>query len=266
MALLASLGALIAGMIIGSFLNACAYQIAESRPCWRAYRCCACGTRLRLHQIVPIFSWLRQKGRSECCGIFLGHRYLWTDFLLGPVFVFLWIKYPHAQAAAYCLMASGLFLASLVDLDHRMIPDRCSLGGVAAGLLCCLLVPSLMGEHVPLLALRDSVMGSVVGAGTLGLVALVGGWTVQKEAMGLGDIKLMGAIGAFLGWHCVFWVLPVSSMVSCLLLIKMVVRPTVDTAFSFGPFLAIGALSWLAGGGFFISHYWEIVAHLSGRR
>ena len=252
--------ALLSGMLIGAFMNACSYQVAAGRPCFRWYRCAACGTALSWKETIPVWSWVRQGGRALCCNARLDSRYLWTDSILGVAFVFIWLVYPPAQALAYSLMAAGLLLASLVDIDHRVIPDRCSLGGIVAGLLFSLLVPSLMGTTSAWTAVKDSLIGAAIGGGVLALVALVGGAVVRKEAMGVGDIKLMAAMGAFLGWQATPWIILSGSIMACVVMLPQILRRTGEgTDFAFGPFLALGAMSWLAGGRHIMQNYTAIL-------
>jgi leader peptidase (prepilin peptidase)/N-methyltransferase len=252
--------ALAIGMLTGAFMNACAYQIPLERPCFRWYRCSACGTALAWHEVIPVWSWWKQGGRSRCCGTPLDSRYLWTDIILGLAYLLLWTTYPPAQAIAYSVLAAGLLLASLVDVDHRIIPDRCSLGGIAAGLIFSMMVPSLMRETSSWAAVEDSLVGMAIGGGVMGLVALVGGAVTSKEAMGLGDIKLLAALGAFLGWQSIPWIIFSGSLLACLILFPRILRPTGQgTDFAFGPFLALGAMSWLAGGRQIMQNYTVIL-------
>ncbi len=251
---------LIIGMLTGAFMDSCAYQVAAGRPCFRWYRCSACGVTLSWQEVIPIWSWLRQGGRTRCCNTRLDVRYLWTDAILGPVYVFLWVVYPPAQALAYSVMAAGLLLAALVDMDHRIIPDRCSMGGMLAGFAFSVLVPALMGVATPGAAAKASLIGMVAGAGALTLVAVVGGAAIRKDAMGMGDIKFMAAIGAFLGWQAVPWTILSGSLLACLVVFPRLLRTSgMGTTFSFGPFLAVGAMSWLAGGRHIMQNYTAIL-------
>jgi leader peptidase (prepilin peptidase)/N-methyltransferase len=109
--------------------------------------------------------------------------------------------FPSADRPIYWLFSRGLVLGTFVDFEHFIIPDSVTIGGMVAGPVLSALVPSLHGQTVWWRGLADSGIGLAVGFGVLFGVAWIGEKLFKKEAMGFGDVKLMGAIGAFLGWE-----------------------------------------------------------------
>jgi leader peptidase (prepilin peptidase)/N-methyltransferase len=147
-------------------------------------------------------------------------------------------------------MASGLVLGTFVDFDHMIIPDRVTLGGIVAGLILSPLIPSLHGEATWFPALRESVFGAALGWGLLWAVAVIGKLIFRKEAMGFGDVKLLGAIGAFLGWRAVLFTVTVSSFFGAVvgLLLVAISRRGMQSRIPYGPYLALAALLWVFWG------------------
>ncbi len=163
------------------------------------------------------------------------------------------------------IFLSGLVIATFVDFDERIIPDSVSIGGMAAGLAASALVPELQGARTPLcgsMALRGlalSGVGLAAGVVVLLFVAVVLGKLlclilpylrerVKEEggAMGMGDVKFLGAIGAFFGWKAVLFTLVVSSFVGALAGIVQIAvgKGEKGLAIPFGPYLAVGAFVW----------------------
>ena len=144
----------------------------------------------------------------------------------------------------------GLVLGTFVDFEHMLIPDRVSLGGIAAGLILSALVPALHGAATFYGGLGAACLGALVGAGLLWGVALLGKLIFKKDAMGLGDVKLLGAIGAFLGWDAVLFTIMVSSLVGSVVGLTLVCtgKKEMQGRVPYGPYLALAALIWILWG------------------
>lgn len=153
------------GSIVGSFLNACIYRLPRGLTPGRPVRsfCPACEKPIRWYHNLPVLSYLLLRGRCADCGVRISPRYPLVELLTACLFASLWILHGWPHAAAYCLLAALLITATFIDFDFLIIPDEITLGGVFAGGICCLLVPSLMGTQSHFGALGMSVLGAATG-------------------------------------------------------------------------------------------------------
>lgn len=195
------------GAVVGSFLNVCIYRIPAGKSIIRPGSTCACGKPIAWRDNIPILSWFILRGRARCCGRPYSFRYPFVEALTGFLFLGAWLAYPPLLALLLMLFISLLICASFIDLDHMEIPDRFSMGAALLGFVLSVFFPSLHGhvESAPIInsmrAGLDSALGLLVGSGIILWIAIVAEKVLAKEAMGFGDVKLMGGIGAFLGWQ-----------------------------------------------------------------
>lgn len=246
--------AFVVGACIGSFLNVCIYRIPlDVSIVHPNSHCSSCGTPIPWFNNIPIFSWFALKGRAACCSVRIDRRYWMVELLTGVVFLAIFWVY-HTQGLgvvlAYCLMVCGLIISSAIDIDHFIIPDRFTLGGCVAGMICSTLVPSLHGETTAFAGFTESLRGAFVGGVVLWLVAIIGSKVFRKEAMGMGDVKFIAAMGAFLGAGSIVWIIPISAFIGSIFGIGMIFSKggSWGTRMPYGPFLAIAAFFWLFGG------------------
>ena len=254
------------GACIGSFLNVCIYRIPLEQSIVKPRSHCPHCNKLIPWQLnIPIVSYLYLRGKCGFCGKRISPRYLIVESLVGVLFLLVFFAWRAPDGTAplglaafsdaklvpvYWLFVSGLVLGTFVDFDHMIIPDRVTLGGMAAGLALSLLVPSMHGETTMLRGLMWSAIGAASGWMILWGVAVLGKLAFRKDAMGFGDVKLMGAIGAFLGWRAVIFTLVVSSFFGALVGISLVLgrRREMQSQIPYGPYLALAALIWMLWG------------------
>jgi leader peptidase (prepilin peptidase)/N-methyltransferase len=250
------------GAIIGSFLNVCIYRIPADRSIVRpGSRCPVCGGPIAGYDNIPLVSYLLLRGRCRKCGCNISIRYPLVELLTAALFVVfsrvlgLSIELPVTLAFACLLIA-----ASFIDLDHMIIPDVLSVGGLLFGVALSFVRPSfgsadslgsllagagaLKGMPAALERLATSLGGVLAGGGVLYAIAASYELVRKKEGMGGGDIKLLGMIGAFCGIEGVIFSLVIGSFIGAavgipLMLIK---RRSMTYALPFGPFLSLGAL------------------------
>lgn len=209
------------GACIGSFLNVCIYRIPAGESIVRPGSHCACGKAIAWYDNIPIASWLVLRGRARCCGRRFSFRYPFVELLTASLFLACWLLFPPGKAVAGMVLCVMVICSTFIDLDHMVIPDIFSVGGAVAGVLLSILLPSLHGQahEFPLIAGmrsgRDSLLGLFVGSGIVLWIALVAEAVLRKEAMGFGDVKLLGAVGAFIGWKGAVFAMFGGAMLGC---------------------------------------------------
>jgi len=243
------------GACVGSFLNVCIHRIPreESIVLPRSH-CPHCDKAIAWYDNIPILSWFVLRARCRHCGNGISCRYVLVETLVAVLFYFVWMKYGLAvQTPVYWLVVAGLVCATFIDFEHYIIPDRISLGGMALGLLLSYAFPVLQ-SHAALVStlgrlegLLQSVYGLLAGAGSLWLVACIGKMIFRKDAMGLGDVKLLGAIGAFMGWRAVVFTIVVSSFLGSLVGVALILigNRQWQSKIPYGPYIAAAAILWI---------------------
>ena len=197
------------GACMGSFLNVCIDRIPNNQSVIRPPSSCQCGRNLAWYEMVPLLSWLFLRGKARCCGDSLTARYPLVELMTGLLFVGSWELL--APVPALIGMGFGFMLlgAAFIDGKYFIIPDGFSIGLMGAGIGLSFGFPELHGYAGSSgLFLIDSlrsgftaIIGTIVGSGTILWVGLLGEKVFKKEAMGMGDVKLLGGIGAFCGWE-----------------------------------------------------------------
>jgi leader peptidase (prepilin peptidase)/N-methyltransferase len=260
------------GACIGSFLNVCIYRIPlEQSVVTPGSHCPSCKQPIKWYQNIPIFAYLFLRGRCARCGIRISPRYILVEALTALLFLLAWLKFgvldgtrpfglvPVTDIAVipvYWLVIMGFVLGTFVDFDHMILPDRVTIGGIVCGLILSALVPSLHGQQSWLGALARSAIGAAFGFGLLWGVATLGEFIFKKEAMGFGDVKLMGAIGAFFGWQGVCFTVLFSSLAGTVVGLALIAggKKEMQSRIPYGPYLALAALLWMYWG----SAWWEL--------
>ena len=197
----------ILGACIGSFLNVCIYRIPAETSVVFPGSHCGCGQPIKWQHNIPILSWLFLRGRARCCGRPFSVRYPVIELLTALLFLACWLFFPPTKAVCGWVFLSALVCATFIDLDHMIIPDAFTLGLGVVGMLLSFFVPGLQDQHSGIFivdSLRGvliSLQGLLIGSGLVLWIALLAEAVLKKEAMGFGDVKFVGAIGAFCGWQ-----------------------------------------------------------------
>ncbi|NBS54448.1 prepilin peptidase [bacterium] len=243
------------GSCVGSFLNVCILRwplgLSIAHP---PSRCSACGLKIPAALNLPILGWVFLHGRARCCGAHLDWRYPLVESLTATLFTVLWFIYPPKLFFAYAVLTAGLIVASGIDFDHLVIPDGLTMGGVVLGISASYLLPELQGKTNPTDAMIRSVLSAALGGGLLFLLAKTASWFLQKEAMGIGDAKLLAGLGAFLGWNSLPWILAISSILGTCVGLAMIFqrKQKLGVKLPYGPYLALATIVWLLGVKFLI--------------
>jgi leader peptidase (prepilin peptidase)/N-methyltransferase len=340
------------GSLVGSFLNVCIHRLPLGQSVVTPpSHCPHCKYSIPWYLNVPLLTWVWLRGKCANCGAPISVRYFLVELLTGVTFLACWLVFGHQSAGlalAYCLLLAGLIAASFIDLEHFIIPDEITIGGVFAGLICSFLLPMLHDGGTHLSSLGQGVLGALAGGGLIYSVVRLGKlifgrqkfklgspckvifndtsmvlpgleieyvemfyrksdtiklkasvlelcdrcykdvWVrlspselwiddevlkpddvpfmeattelvvVPREAMGLGDVKFMAAIGAFLGWQAVIFSLAVSSMIGSVVGLTLIAvkRLGKGRPMQFGPYIALAAVIWVFIGHAWWKHFW----------
>ena len=356
------------GCVVGSFLNVCIYRMPRGESLVSPpSHCPHCNYSIPWYLNIPLFTWVFLRGRCAHCRAPISARYFLVELLTGLAFLGSWLALGHKEpglALVYCVVLAGLIVATFIDLEHFIIPDEITIGGMVVGFLCSLAVPSLHPISDPLVtqlakflskgqqealnlqrttnvsSLLQSALGIGIGFGLVYLIVRLGklffgrqrldleqdsrviftetalvlpgqeflfedlfyrksdaitfeakavelidrcyqSTTVKlspekliigeeilnpeqvphmeavtdqmflpREAMGFGDVKFMGAIGAFLGWQATLFSLMVSSVIGALVGVLLIVlrKQEWSSRIPYGPYIALAATIWMFGG------------------
>ena len=219
------------GAVLGSFANCMAWRIARGEDFVHGRsHCPVCGHVLAARDLIPVLSYLMQRGRCRYCGAKLSRRYLLTELGTGLLFVLLLLRYGVSWAALQNSLLAVLLLAiALVDWDCMLIPNGLIVAGIGNRLLFALL------SRESLLACLGN--GLLIAVPLLLLVLLLDR-LLGRESMGGGDVKLFFMLALYFDWRCSLLLL----LLSCILGIFFALRMREKGAFPFGPAIAAAAV------------------------
>lgn len=185
----------IIGMVIGSFSNVCIYRIPRNESVvFPASHCPICSQTIKWYDNIPVISFLMLRGKCRNCKAKISVQYPMVEFLTGVVYLMIFLFYGlQFKSLVYMLFCSVLIIITFIDLKEEIIPDTLSLPFMAIGFLLSFFLKDLTPVN--------SLLGILVGGGSLLLIAAAGSYLFKREAMGGGDIKLAAMVGSFLGWQ-----------------------------------------------------------------
>jgi leader peptidase (prepilin peptidase)/N-methyltransferase len=224
------------GAVIGSFLNVCIYRIPKGRSIvWPGSACGSCGHMLAWFENIPIVSYFVLRGRCRACRAAISLRYPFVEFLTAVMFAGAWWFYgPSVLLVSRLLFGCGLIVLFAIDLEYQLLPNVITIPGIVAGFAFSFLTAP---------GWFDSAIGIVVGGGVLWAVA-EGYYLVRhEEGLGMGDVKMLAMIGAFVGWKLTLMALMMASFAGSIVGVIFIVsrRGGLKYALPFGTFLALGA-------------------------
>lgn len=248
------------GLLIGSFLNVCIHRWPRGRSVVKPRsHCVRCRKPIAWYDNIPVVSYLLLRGRCRYCGRHISARYPAVELLTGILFFsFVWKLGLTPAAYKMCVLAAMLVALVFTDLEKRLLPDELTLGGTLIGLAISAFVPlhdeTALGLFW-LLGLDLNGRAASVGAAAMGaflptFFLWAGGWLYLKlrhrDGLGLGDVKLMMMIGAFLGLQSSLTTLLVGSLagsIISLIYIKLAKKDAATYQLPFGTFLGLAALA-----------------------
>ena len=229
---------IIFGAMVGSFLNVCILRLPkEESIIWPGSRCPHCKNPIQFYDNVPVISYFLLRGKCRYCKGSISLQYPLVEGITALCSLFLFMKFgPSLSYLTYFAFVAALIVITVIDLYHQIIPDVISLPGIAVGLLLSLINPYI--------TFFNSLIGILIGGGSLFLVATLYQWLFKREGMGGGDVKLLAMIGAFLGWKAVILTILLSSLIGSMAGIIIMVLKGKDFKYAipFGPFLSLGAV------------------------
>ena len=231
------LAVVIFGLCVGSFLNVCAYRLplGESIVHPRS-RCTSCGRTLTWFDNVPVLSWAALGGRCRSCKQPVSWMYPAVEVVTALVFVITYLTYGLTLLSLVrVVFACALIVLFVTDLQHKILPNVITLPGIVVGFVCSVFLPP---------GWMSSLIGLAVGGGFLLAIAEAYYRIRGQEGLGMGDVKLLAMIGAFLGWKLVLLTLVFASFTGSLAGGVLIAsgRGNMKYALPFGTFLAVGAL------------------------
>jgi leader peptidase (prepilin peptidase)/N-methyltransferase len=247
--LLIRTAAFVLGLSVGSFLNVCIYRIPRGESvAWPGSHCPGCQHPLRWYDNVPVFSYLWLRGRCRYCRAPISPRYPIVELVTAFLFLGLVTLYPPGLLlATRILFGCALIVLFAIDLDHHILPNVITVPGILAGFALSFLGPP---------GWRSSLLGIVLGGGIPYAIA----WTYERvrghEGLGMGDVKMLAMIGAFLGWPLMLLSLVLASFTGSLVGVGFIAAGKgARYALPFGTFLAVGALVAVVAGDALIAWY-----------
>ena len=157
--------AFVLGAAVGSFLNVCIYRwpvdLSINKP--RRSFCPNCKRAIPWHQNLPLISWIVLRGRCANCGAKISFRYFAVELVTALLFLAIWESFSWQVAIAYWIFVSFLIIGTFIDFEHFIIPDRITIGGTIAGVVCSLAVPALMGADSRLAACLRALLAAALG-------------------------------------------------------------------------------------------------------
>ena len=265
------------GAIIGSFLNVVIHRVPrEESIVFPNSRCPSCGAVIGFYDNVPVLSYLALAGKCRRCKERISVRYPAVELLTGILFFAVAWHDGLSAALPFDLVFTGALVALVfIDAEHMILPNAITYPGIVFAVIARIAVPLLVGVphfddlgsliNGPLAgmpiwvaSLVGALLGALVGGGSLWLM----GWLWEKlrgvEAMGLGDVKMMFMVGAYLGWRLTILTIFVGVLSGSIIGVLLMVgkgKRDMQMLLPFGIFLGLGALASLLFGSYLVEWY-----------
>jgi leader peptidase (prepilin peptidase)/N-methyltransferase len=225
------------GLVVGSFLNVCIYRLPlEQSLAYPPSRCMSCNRRLRWFENIPVFAWIALGGKCRTCRTPIPAVYPLVEAFTGAMFVLAaWHYGPGWLLFSRLLLGCALIVLFFIDLHHRILPNVITVPGTIIGFILSVVTPP---------GWVSSLIGLLLG-GLIPLVLAELYLRIRKiEGLGMGDVKMLALIGAFLGWKLMLLTLALGSFLGSFVGIGLIVARKGDMklALPFGTFLAIAAM------------------------
>jgi leader peptidase (prepilin peptidase)/N-methyltransferase len=268
---------IVCGAIIGSFLNVVIHRLPrEESIVFPSSRCPSCAAAIRPWDNIPVVSYLVLRGRCRACRAPISARYPAVEALTALLYALVFLRDGLTPVLPFDLVfVTALVALVFIDAEHMILPDAITYPGMAFALIARLMIPHLMGRPYfddlePLMngvlagwlmwaaSLAGALIGALAGGGSLWLM----GWTWERlrgvEAMGLGDVKMMLMVGAYLGWRLtvltIFLAVLSGSLTGLAVMLRRGER-NMQMLLPFGIFLGVGSIIALLVGARIVNWY-----------
>ena len=265
------------GAIIGSFLNVVVHRVPiEESIVFPNSRCPSCGASIAFYDNIPILSYIVLGAKCRHCKAHISIRYPAIELLTAALFVVVaWHDGLSAALPFDLIFASALLALVFIDAEHMILPNVITYPGIVFALVARVIIPylgatphfddlpsisqgALAGMPIWVTSLVGALIGALLGGGSLWLM----GWTWEKlrgiEAMGLGDVKMMFMVGAYLGWRLTILTIFVGVLTGSIIGIALMLRQrerNMQMLLPFGVFLGLGAIAALLFGAPIVEWY-----------
>ena len=265
------------GACVASFLNVVIWRVPRGESIVSPpSHCPKCGAAIRWYQNVPILSWLALRGRCASCREPISPRYVVVEAVGGVLFLAAFLQLRDADFASPFVVLrlavtwtwiALMIVGSMIDFDHKLLPDFVTVGGMILGVLYHGVLSLALFFNPPahsIIRLFDysivhSLLGLAFGFGLLWLIRFFGSRAFGREAMGMGDVFLMGAVGALFGPVAALFALVVSSVFGSAVGVGMVALSKTKfgrfVEIPYGPYICLGCLCWMFFGPQLVSAY-----------
>jgi len=258
------------GACIASFLNVVIWRVPRGESIVSPpSHCPKCNAPITWWQNIPILSYLALRGKCANCRAPISPRYLLVELLGGALFLATFLHLlkfglPLHVLVVYWIWIALMIVGSFIDFDHQLLPDFVTVGGMALGLVanaydCFFFWGKAYWENY----LLYCVGGLALGFGLLWLVRWLGSKAFKREAMGMGDVFLMGAVGALFGPVAVLFTLMVSAVLGSLVGLGMIALSKARlgrfVAIPYGPYICLGCLVWMFFGPQLVDWYLKLL-------
>ncbi|MCR5522210.1 MAG: prepilin peptidase [Clostridia bacterium] len=236
------------GIVVGSFLNVCIYRIPEQQSIVTVpSHCMSCGKKLHWYELIPLFSWIFLRGKCRGCKAKISAQYPLVEAANGLLWcLVLFMKGPTLDFVLICALFSALLVMGFIDARTMEIPN-----GIVIFILLIAVLRALLHIFIYKEPWLDFVLGSVIMGGVFFLILFIS----NGRAMGGGDVKLMFAIGLFLGLKLTVFGLVAACVVGSVIHLTLMAVKKVGRQLAFGPYLAIGFAISVLWGNLFINWY-----------
>jgi len=246
------------GACIASFLNVVIWRVPRGESIVSPpSHCPKCNAEIKWYQNIPILAWLALRGKCAHCRAPISPRYILIELLGGCLFLAVFLKVGVGPTLfVWWIWVSLMIVGSMIDFDHQLLPDFVTVGGMVLGLVFNGALSIILHSSFFIL---HSLLGLVFGFGLLWLVRWLGSKAFKREAMGLGDVFLMGAIGAIFGPVAILVTLILSSVFGSVVGLAMIAlaktRLGKFAEIPYGPYICLGCLAWMFYGSELVGWY-----------